>query len=305
MNLRFLETFVWAARLNSFRLAAEKLNLSQATISARIAALEQELGIKLFQRSGRDTSLTVQGERALTGADELLRAAAKFRLQLNGLEHARGTIRIGVIDAIAFTLLPLIVDRLNTTYPNVNFELHADTSINLARQLTESKLHLALLMGPVHGTDIVSRPMFNLSATWIAGPSFPNAETPIDLDVLVSHPIISFPKGSDPHETMRGYFRRDVFQAMRVYTSNSVATIVKLVSDGLGVAVLPEAIVKDEITSGKLLKLDVIQPFPAFAFHLAYVDAPETSLPGLIADLVSAAAHDYCRQETSRVAWVP
>lgn len=63
MNLRFLETFVWVARLKSFRLTAEKLFTTQASVSSRIAALEADLGVKLLLRDSRGVSLTPEGAR--------------------------------------------------------------------------------------------------------------------------------------------------------------------------------------------------------------------------------------------------
>lgn len=296
MNLRFLETFVWVARLNSFSLAAEKLHASPATVSARIAALEQELGVKLFQRGGRDTTLTPQGEKALIGADKVLRVAAEFQQQLGGGHGVRETIRIGVIDSIAFSLLPLAIDKLRLTYPNLNLELHADTSLNLSRQLNEGKLHLALLMGHVEGVDIVSRPLFSIPAVCVAGASFECSSELVEMTSLVDMPIIAFPKGSSPYEIMRGYFARDVFQNMRISTSNSVATIIRMVADGLGVAILPEALVAEDIKRKSLKTLTLAHPFPPFEFHIAYIDTPETVLPSLVADLIGESAIEYGKQ---------
>ena len=72
MNLRFLDTFVWVARLGSFRLTAEKLSTTQAAISSRIAVLESELGVQLFLRDSRGVSLTAEGHRVLGYAERML-----------------------------------------------------------------------------------------------------------------------------------------------------------------------------------------------------------------------------------------
>ena len=73
MNLRFIETFVWVARLRSFTAAAEKLNATQAAISTRIATLEEDFGVKLFERDKRTVTLTHSGEELLNYAEELRR----------------------------------------------------------------------------------------------------------------------------------------------------------------------------------------------------------------------------------------
>ena len=72
MNLKFLETFVWVARLKSFRLTADKLFTTQASISSRIAVLEGELGVKLFLRDSRGVKLTPEGLKVLDYAERML-----------------------------------------------------------------------------------------------------------------------------------------------------------------------------------------------------------------------------------------
>ena len=71
MNLRFVETFLWVARLGSFSAAAERLHTTQAAISNRIATLERDLGIRLFERDVRCVRLTSLGQLAVPKAEEL------------------------------------------------------------------------------------------------------------------------------------------------------------------------------------------------------------------------------------------
>ena len=79
MNLRFVETFLWVARLGSFNAAAERLNTTQAAVSNRIATLERDLGVRLFERDVRSVRLSAIGQRAVSKAEELVRVANAFR----------------------------------------------------------------------------------------------------------------------------------------------------------------------------------------------------------------------------------
>ena len=79
LNLKFLETFVWVARLRNFSLAAEKLCTTQAAVSNRIATLERELGVRLFERDLRTVSLTPHGQRALPQAEAIMRQVGRAR----------------------------------------------------------------------------------------------------------------------------------------------------------------------------------------------------------------------------------
>src|ERR1700682_5486117 len=79
MNVRFLETFVWLAQLRNFRMTAEKLHTTQAAVSSRIATLEQEFGVRLFERGVRDVALTLDGSKALIYAERLVRTMREMR----------------------------------------------------------------------------------------------------------------------------------------------------------------------------------------------------------------------------------
>src|SRR6478736_9841377 len=116
MNLRFVETFLWVARLGSFSAAAERLNTTQAAISNRIATLERDLGIRLFERDARCIRLTMLGQQAVAKAEDLVRVASEFREAVSKPGSLRGSIRIGTIDSIVHAWLPQFIDRFRDRY---------------------------------------------------------------------------------------------------------------------------------------------------------------------------------------------
>ena len=99
MNLKFLETFIWVARLRSFSLAADKLHSTQAAISSRISVLEQDLGARLFIRDPRGVVLTREGERVMQYAERMTQTMTQLRASLKDEKSAFGTIRIGAMDS--------------------------------------------------------------------------------------------------------------------------------------------------------------------------------------------------------------
>ena len=303
MNLRFLETFIWVAKLRSFSLAATKLNTTQANVSARISSLERDLGVRLFERNGREVSLTAQGKYALDSADELVRVATEFQKKVSGQEAIRGNVRIGITDTIALSILPLLIERLRTSYPNVTVELTADTSLNLSKKLLDNQIEMGFLMGPVLGCGIVNKELINLASVWVASPDFELPEGQIDVAALTKFPILSFPSDSKPYESMRGYFRRDIFKGIAISTSNSVTTILSLVTNGMGIAALPAVLVQEQLAAKKLRSIDVVQHFPPLLFHVSYFDAPELMLPPIIANMACEVAAKYCKGQNSHYAW--
>src|SRR5690606_8305639 len=131
MNLRFLETFVWVARLKSFRLTAEKLFSTQASISSRIAALEDELGTRLFLRDSKGVSLTPEGQKVLEYAERMIDTMQALKQSSSDTGNIQGRIRVGAMDTVIHTWLSPFVTRVMARYPAVEIELTADTARNL------------------------------------------------------------------------------------------------------------------------------------------------------------------------------
>lgn len=152
MNLRFIETFVLLARLGSFRATAERLNTTQPAVSARIHALERELGVALFLRGGRGAQLTPEGVEALRHAETVLAGWEAMCQTAAGPEAYAGAVRIGAIDAVVRTWLPGLIERLRTALPRATVEITADTSINLARGVESGEIHLAFIIDPPGGS---------------------------------------------------------------------------------------------------------------------------------------------------------
>ena len=144
MNLKFLETFVWVAKLKSFRLTAEKLFTTQASISSRIAVLESELGVKLFLRDSRGVSLTPEGVKVLDYAEQMMDTMQALKQSIETRSSKVGRVRIGVMDTVIHTWLSPLVAQMTDLYPRVEIELVADTSLNLCDQLQKGFLDIVL-----------------------------------------------------------------------------------------------------------------------------------------------------------------
>lgn len=287
MNLKFLETFVWVARLRSFSLAAEKLCTTQAAVSNRIATLERDLGVRLLERDLRNVSLTPHGQRALPQAEAIVRMVGEFERAIGDANNLRGTVMIGAIDSIVYAWLPRLIERVKEAYPNVTIDLTVDTSINLARQIQDGQIDLGLIMGPVVAPHIRNIELCSFDCLWIAAPTLALKTGRLRIADLADYPIFAYSKGSQPHQAvLRAIEAADVDPgAVRVFNSNSLATITRLIRDGVGVAVLPQVVVQEYLEKGELRILDVDARLPPLHFHVAFSDNPGNALPALIADM--------------------
>ena len=292
MNLKFLETFVWVARLRNFSLAAEKLCTTQAAVSNRIATLERELGVRLFERDLRTVSLTAHGQRALPQAEAIMRQVAELERSIADTGQMRGTVMIGAIDSIVYAWLPRLIERVKQSYPNVAIDLNVDTSLNLARQIQEGQIDLGLIMGPVVAPHIRNIELCVFDCLWIGSSRLALPQGRLAIADLSDYPIFAYSKGSQPHHSVLRAIEVAGLDpdTVRVFNSNSLATITRLVRDGVGVAVLPQVVVQEFLDNGEMRVLDVDAQLPALHFHAVYNDDPGNTLPALIANMAAEIA---------------
>lgn len=166
MNIRFLESYVWVSRLKSFRAAAEKLNVSQATISSRISTLEAELQCRLFDRDRNEVVLSQQGVHLLPKALKVLEAEAELKESLLLAEEPTGRVRIGVIESIVHTWLSPFLTKVAETFPKLEIELTAEPSVSLHSQFVKGGLDIIIQTDPVLEESVVNTPMNPLKLGW-------------------------------------------------------------------------------------------------------------------------------------------
>ena len=262
MNLKFLETFVWVAKLKSFRLTAEKLFTTQASISSRIAVLESELGVKLFLRDSRGVSLTPEGVKVLDYAEQMMVTMQGLKQSLETTSSKVGRIRIGAMDTVIHTWLSPLVAELMDHFPLVEIELVADTALNLSDQLQKGFLDLILQtdllrLETVRSLELASHPM-----AWIvASQSIYNRDY-ASLAELAQERIITYSKNSHPHQDVLRLMQANGVAAPRMNCVNSVSAITRLLRDGFGVGALPPVLVMEELARGELVMLPMAQKLP-------------------------------------------
>jgi len=155
MELRHLRYFVAVAEELSFRRAAEKLHIAQPPLSAQIKSLEQQLRVRLFERTTRSVHLTHAGTVFLEEARAVLAASAQAEQRARDAEHGlAGTLRVGMITPAANTWLAAILRRFRQQFPGVQLSLFELTSTEQLRRLRSSELDAGLLRPPVEFPEL-------------------------------------------------------------------------------------------------------------------------------------------------------
>ncbi|AXJ03815.1 LysR family transcriptional regulator [Pseudomonas fluorescens] len=262
MNLKFLETFVWVARLKSFRLTADKLFTTQASISSRIAVLEGELGVKLFLRDSRGVSLTPEGLKVLEYAEQMLDTMQALKQSIETRSSKVGRVRIGVMDTVIHTWLSPLVAQMTDLYPRVEIELVADTSLNLCDQLQKGFLDLILQTDLVRHESVRSLELASHPIGWIVASNSIYNRDYQSLSDLAQERIITYSKNSRPHQDILALMQAQGVLAPRLNCVNSVSAITRLLRDGFGIGALPPVLVAEELARGELTLLDIEQRPP-------------------------------------------
>lgn len=262
MNLKFLETFVWVARLKSFSLTAEKLFTTQASISSRIAVLENELGVKLFLRDSRGVSLTPEGLKVLEYAEQMLGTMQALKHSIDNRNNKTGRIRIGVMDTVIHTWLSPLVAQLSDHFPRVEIELVADTSFNLCDQLQKGFLDLVLQTDLLRQETLRSLELASHPMGWIVATHSIYNRHYAGIAELGRERIITYSKNSHPHQAVLSLMQANGVLAPRLNCVNSVSAITRLLRDGFGIGALPPVLVSEELARGELTLLPIEQRPP-------------------------------------------
>jgi DNA-binding transcriptional LysR family regulator len=305
VNIRFLQTVVWLSELRNFRVTADRMNITPAAISNRISAIEQELGIKLFERDTRDVRLTSEGVTFVEGARDIISRYDRMVGDLVPSAIAEGTVRIGILPSMALTILPGIMEVLREKFPRVRVAITTDASKMVLQKLEQRELDVILGFPGLQPERYRVVNLCSFGMFWIADGKFATDGGVLGKKDLADHPIISYEVGTPNHARLLEYMPRGCFEDSVIHYSNSLGTTISMVAAGVGISVLPPIVVQDELRSGAMKVLNVNPPFPSTEYCAVYLENPPSRLAPLIASIAAKAAADFCALYDRAVAYHP
>ncbi len=293
MNTRFLETFLWLARLKSFSRTAEKLHTSQPAVSGRIVALEEMLGVTLYERHVKGFELTPAGRRILDRCEQIVQLSRELR-SLAAEDTALGRpLRIGASDAISLSWMPDLVSMLATKFPDYQFDMITDSAPNLSRMLMADEIDIALIANGIDEARIINAPLCNYRVEWMANPRKFKIDKPMNIEQLCELPIIMPPPSTPGYMWQVEYLKRhnpnyspDDPKTARITCGYSPGTGIQMVALGFGVMPVPVLLARTWIASGDIAIVKVKENFPPWAMYASYKTPP--TIP-IITSLVETA----------------
>jgi len=290
VDFRSLETFLWVVTLGSFRGAAQRLNTTQPAISQRIAQLEREMGVKLLNREHRVASPTASGRQLMLYAEKLIGLRSEMMAAVGDRSAMRGVMRLGVAETVVHTWLSRLIKSVNTAYPNPSLEIEVDITPNLRARLLAQEIELAFVVGPLSASGVRNRVLCDYPVGFLASPALGLGNAPLTVHDLAKFPIITFPRKTQPYEIVRSLFNRPDLPPIRLHASASLATVIHMAIEGLGIAVIPTAIVENEVADERLQLLSTELKISPLTFSASWLASPDTVAVELIADLAGKIA---------------
>ena len=272
MTLNELRFIVAVAQERNFRRAAEKAFISQPALSLAIQKLEEELGLKIFERGKNEVSLTPVGQAIVEQAQRVLEEAERIReIAAQGKNQLSTPLRLGIIHSVSPYLLPDLIPELKKLAPQMPLEVEENITANLEALLRNGKLDAILIALPFGDSGILTRPLYdepfevvvNIEHHWLARRSI-NAQELTEEKILLldnGHCFSNQVVEACPELNRKG---------AEIQQGTSLETIRNMVASGLGITVLPASANSARYRSPLLKIIPFAKPAPSRRVALAW-----------------------------------
>lgn len=250
-KLECMKLFTHVARVGSFTLAANELNMTQGAISKKIARLESELGFVLFHRTSRKISLTDTGKRYLDYCHNVIEQMIATEQELkNELREAVGHMKISAPSAFATQHLAKPISIFLQQYPNITINISVNDK---QANLYEEDIDVAIRASFLEDSSLKARKLIEHELCYFASPEYLNKNsTPIKSADIVQHVCITYSL-SNPSNIW--YLDEEKYLVKEVVTTDSPEMIVRMALLGQGIAAMPRWMVKKYFDRGSLIEL--------------------------------------------------
>jgi LysR family transcriptional activator of glutamate synthase operon len=243
MELRQLQYLRHIARVSGFRRAADELDMSPATLSEQIKLLEQELGVRLFERGGRHLTLTEAGKTLLARAEHILeevKAAHEEMLEFAHLD--RGQLIVGTMTGNGPFWLPSFLAAFMRQHPHLELTLVERVSGVLLRMLEAGEVHVACILVPTDHADvprgICTREVYCRELVVVVAPNHPFAQrTSVTLEEVAQERLILTSPEEAPRRVVDRAFRALGLQPQVSFEADDPMTLIGLAAEGIAIGI--------------------------------------------------------------------
>lgn len=263
MDFGQIEAFLQVAEHRSFSRAAEVLQLTQPSITARIQALERELGEELFERGGRGVRLTDAGTAFLPYVERILQTLQEGRDAVEEVRNVQlGSLRLGSALTISTYVLPKILRCFCERYPGVDVFIRTGRSEQVLSMLLSDEVHVGLVRS-LANAEVETIDLYEDEIVLIAPPTHRFAALGrAKVAEAASEPIVLFDRGSSYYGLINNFFRQAGVIPNVAMELDSLEATKRMVEEGLGIALIPLVTIERELEAGTLVKVDLVDAEP-------------------------------------------
>src|SRR5579884_2341254 len=249
-----LRTFHLVARLRSFSAAARQIGVTQPAVTQQIARLERDLGLALFDRVGGRVVVTDAGRTLDVFAQRIFHLLDAARLRT-------GRLHVGASRTAGAYYIADLLDRFKQRYPGVRVRLSVGNSNTILAQVLDFTLHAGVIAGPCENPHLRSLPLIRDRMLAILPPGHPLAHRPaVTMQELHAYPLILREPGSATRRMIERAFQRHGLEALPAMELESNEAIKSAVADGIGVGIMAQAAVAQELATGRLAGRPLREP---------------------------------------------
>ena len=270
-SIKQIEYFVTIARSSNFRKAATRLGISQPTLTTQISAMEEALGVQLFERSRAGTLLSPEGRELLPLARDMLEQYQHLlECASSGSHDLGGTFKLGVSSTIGPFLLPQLLPELHERYPELKLHLREGDPKDLERGLSKGQFDLIMTVLPIQHLENRVRPLFTEPVKIVVSQTHPFAgRESVSGSELSGQPVLTIDDHYHLHRQIAGLCERFGAKLMRDCEGNSLDTLSQMIMMDQGIGFLPELFVISEIKKGAKLSVLALEDEPLVRNHVA------------------------------------
>lgn len=271
VDMELYRVFYYVAVNNNITKAAQELFITQPAVSQSIKQLEEKLKVSLFIRLPKGVKLTPEGELLFSHVKEaysLIQSAEKKIYEINSLEG--GEIAIGADDIICkYYLLP-VIEKYHSNYPKVKIKTYNITTREIIEGLKSGSLSCGLVKTPINASNILIRECFDIKFCFVGGIQYKElAKQKISIRELLEYPLIMLDKTCGSRHFLDDFFSTLGLTASPDVELSNYDIIAEFAKIGLGIGCVIENFIQDELDSGNLFKLKIVEDIPPRKVALA------------------------------------
>jgi LysR family cyn operon transcriptional activator len=263
-NLEYYRVFYWTAKEQNLSRAAERLFITQPSVSHAIKQLEKQLSVTLFHRGAKGVRLTEEGQILFTQVEQAISLLESGERQMSDINNLmRGELRLGSSDSLCkYYLLPYL-SRFCNDYSEIKLDIMHGTTPEIILHVKEGRNDFGIVRLPFKDDSLVYLETISVQDSFVVGPKYIDlAQSEIPLKKLIEYPLILFTKSSSSRKFIEEFsLSHGVYIEPEIELA-SVDLLIEFAKAGLGISFVTKQFVQSELNSGSLAEIKLTEVIP-------------------------------------------